>query len=466
MDESWETSGIYMLVCKANGKRYIGQSKNIKRRLNEHKNCKSFAPLICKAIAKYGWDAFDKTVLEFCPVEELDEKEIYYIAELKPEYNLTEGGDSPKGYKHSPETKELLKQLAKKQWEVEDYQKLFKKPIICIDTGEIFDSVKSAAASVGVTHSCISMALTGSIKMAGGYRWAYLNPEDKFSEERRKNLWRANRGKKQSVEDVEKRAAPLRGKTRKNFNTFSKPVFCVETGRIFASVKIAAESVGITPCFLSKVLHGKKKTAGGYHWKFAKEVFYMTENEVYDLLVETGAIMTGHFLLSSSLHSPHYVEKFNVLQHPAYTARLCRAIAQHFKDAQIETVVGPVTGGIILAHETGKALGTRAIFTERVDGVMTFRRGFSLHEGERVLIVEDVVTTGGSVREVIDVVKQFGGVPVAVSMLVDRSGGKVNFDDVPSFALLHMNVETYKPEDCPLCKENIPLTKRGSTGKK
>ena len=192
----------------------------------------------------------------------------------------------------------------------------------------------------------------------------------------------------------------------------------------------------------------------------------MTEQEVYDLLVETGAILTGHYLLTGGDHSAHYVEKFNVLQHPEYTEKLCKAMAEHFKDAQIETVVGPVTGGIILAHETGKALGTRAIFTERVDGVMTFRRGFTLHEGERVLIVEDIVTTGGSVREVIDVVKKFGGVPVAVSMLVDRSGGKVNFGDVPSFALLHMDVETYKPEDCPLCKENVPLTKRGSTGKK
>lgn len=192
----------------------------------------------------------------------------------------------------------------------------------------------------------------------------------------------------------------------------------------------------------------------------------MTEHEVYDLLVETGAIMTGHYVLTSSLHSPHYVEKFNVLQHPAYTARLCRAIAEHFKDAQIETVVGPATGGIILAHETALSLGTRAIFTERVEGKMTFRRGFSLHEGERVLIVEDVVTTGGSVREVIDVVKQFGGTPVAVAMLVDRSGGKATFGDVPAFALLHMDVETYEPDNCPLCKEGVPLTKRGSTGKK
>lgn len=192
----------------------------------------------------------------------------------------------------------------------------------------------------------------------------------------------------------------------------------------------------------------------------------MTEKEVYDLLVETGAIMTGHFCLTSGNHSPHYIEKFNILQHPVYTEKLCRAMAEHFKDAQIETVVGPVTGGIILAHETGKALGTRAIFTERVDGKMTFRRGFSLHEGERVLIVEDIVTTGGSVREVIDVVRQFGGVPVAVSMLVDRSGGTATFDGVPSFALLHMNVETYPPDNCPLCAKGIPLTKRGSTGKK
>lgn len=465
MDESLETSGIYMLTCRVNGKRYIGQSINIKRRLNDHKWNKRCTSIISKAIAKYGWDAFDKTVLEFCLVEELDEKEIQYIAKLKPEYNLTEGGDSLTGYKHSPETKELLKQLAKKQWADEERLKLIKKPIICIDTGEIFDSVKSAAEKSGVTHSCISMVLNGRGKTAGGCRWNYLNQDDKPSEETSERKRRANRGRKQSAEEIEKRVAHLKGKKRENIN-WCKPVFCVETGRIFVSVKIAAESVGITPGLLSNVLHGIRKTAGGYHWKFAKEVFYMTENEVYDLLVETGAIMTGHFALTGGGHSPHYIEKFNVLQHPAYTARLCRAIAQHFKDAQIETVVGPMTGGIILAHETGMSLGTRAIFTERVDGVMTFRRGFTLHEGERVLIVEDIVTTGGSVREVINVVKQFGGIPVAVAMLVDRSGGKVNFGDVPSFALLHMDVETYEPENCPLCKKNIPLTKRGSTGKK
>ena len=191
----------------------------------------------------------------------------------------------------------------------------------------------------------------------------------------------------------------------------------------------------------------------------------MTEKEVEDLLIETSAIMEGHFLLTSGLHSPRYVEKFNVLQKPVYTERLCRAMAEKFKDVNIETVVGPVTGGILLAHETGKALGTRAIFTERENGKMTFRRGFTLHEGERVLIVEDIVTTGGSIREVIDVVKEHGGIPVAVSMLVDRSGGKATFGDVPSTALLHMDVQTYKPEECPLCKAGIPMTKRGRTGK-
>ena len=191
----------------------------------------------------------------------------------------------------------------------------------------------------------------------------------------------------------------------------------------------------------------------------------MTEKEVEDLLIETSAIMEGHFLLTSGLHSPRYVEKFNVLQKPVYTEKLCRAMAEKFKDANIETVVGPVTGGILLAHETGKALGTRAIFTERENGKMTFRRGFTLHEGERVLIVEDIVTTGGSIREVIDVVKEHGGIPVAVSMLVDRSGGKATFGDVPSTALLHMDVQTYKPEECPLYKAGIPMTKRGRTGK-
>ena len=191
----------------------------------------------------------------------------------------------------------------------------------------------------------------------------------------------------------------------------------------------------------------------------------MAGQGIKDLLIKTNVIMEDHFMLTSGMHYPHYVEKFNVLQHPAYTEKLCQAMAEKFKDQNIQTVVGPVTGGILLAHETGKALGTRAIFTERENGKMTFRRGFSLQPGERVLIVEDIVTTGGSIKEVIDVVKAQGGIPVAVSMLVDRSGGKASFGDVPCTALLHLNVETYKPEECPLCKQGIPMTKRGRTGK-
>ena len=191
----------------------------------------------------------------------------------------------------------------------------------------------------------------------------------------------------------------------------------------------------------------------------------MTEGEVREILLKTKAMMEGHFLLTSGLHSPYYVEKFNVLQHPLYTEKLCRAMAEKFRDANIETVVGPVTGGILLAHETAKALGCRGIFTERENGKMTFRRGFSLHEGERVLIVEDIVTTGGSIKEVIDVVKENGGIPVAVSMLVDRSGGKATFGDVPHTALLTLDATVYKPEECPLCQDNVPLTKRGRTGK-
>ena len=191
----------------------------------------------------------------------------------------------------------------------------------------------------------------------------------------------------------------------------------------------------------------------------------MTEQEAKELLTETNAIMEGHFLLTSGLHSPCYVEKFNVLQHPAYTQRLCEALAEFFRDERIETVVGPMTGGILLAHETGKALGTRAIFTERVDGKMAFRRGFSLRKGERVLIVEDIVTTGGSIREVIDAVRAEGAVPVAIGMLVDRSGGRVSFEGVPYRALLHMDIETYEPGEGPLCAKGIPMTQRGRTGK-
>ena len=186
----------------------------------------------------------------------------------------------------------------------------------------------------------------------------------------------------------------------------------------------------------------------------------MNEKEVESLLKETKAILEGHFLLTSGLHSPLYVEKFNVLQHPEYTEKLCQEFANHFKDMGIETVIGPATGGIILSQVTARLLGVRSIFTERENGKMTLRRGFKVAPGEKVLIVEDIVTTGGSIKEVVDVVNEAKGDIVGIGLLVDRSGGKADFG-VPQekvYPLLHLTVPTYKPEECPLCKEGAPIT--------
>lgn len=190
----------------------------------------------------------------------------------------------------------------------------------------------------------------------------------------------------------------------------------------------------------------------------------MNEQDVMKLLEETEAVLHGHFLLTSGLHSPMYVEKFNVLQHPKYTETLCRELAARYINDGVQLVVGPMTGGILLAHEVGKQLGTRAIFTERENGRMTLKRGFHIEPGTRVLVVEDIVTTGGSVAEVLDVVRECGGIPVGIGLLVDRSGGKVDFG-LRTEALLHLEVAAFKPEECPLCKENVPFTKRGRTGK-
>ena len=187
----------------------------------------------------------------------------------------------------------------------------------------------------------------------------------------------------------------------------------------------------------------------------------MTETEVKQLFIDTGAILEGHFLLTSGLHSPLYVEKFQVLQYPEYTAKLCKVLADRFTQDKVELVIGPITGGILLAHEVGKNLGTRAIFTERENGKMALRRGFVIQPGQRVLIVEDIITTGGSVQEVLDVVREHGGIPVGVGILVDRSGGDVDFG-VPYQALLHLTVQTYQPSECPLCAEGKLITKRGS----
>ena len=192
----------------------------------------------------------------------------------------------------------------------------------------------------------------------------------------------------------------------------------------------------------------------------------MNEDQVLSLLMKTGAILKGHFLFTSGLHSPTYVEKFQVLQYPEHTEALAAALAERFVKDDVQVVVGPAMGGILLSHEVAKKLGTRALFTEREKGAMTLRRGFAIEPGERVLVVEDIVTTGGSVKEVLDVVTTAGGVIIGVGLLVDRSGGTVDLG-VRTEALLRLTNEkfptdTYQPENCPLCAAGLPLTKRGS----
>jgi orotate phosphoribosyltransferase len=187
----------------------------------------------------------------------------------------------------------------------------------------------------------------------------------------------------------------------------------------------------------------------------------LTSDEVLQIFRDSGALLDGHFLLTSGRHSAQYVEKFQVLQYPHLTSRLCAEFARRFANDDVQVVVGPATGGIILAHETGRQMGLRALFTEREDGRMTFRRGFVLQPGERVLVVEDIVTTGGSVVEVLQTVREHGGAMVGVGLLADRSGGRVDFG-VRTEALTMLNIPTFAPEACPLCQAGAPLTKRGS----
>lgn len=180
-----------------------------------------------------------------------------------------------------------------------------------------------------------------------------------------------------------------------------------------------------------------------------------------DLFREAGAVLEGHFLLTSGLHSGRYLEKFLVLQWPKYTEQLCAMLAEHYRGSAVEVVAGPTTGGVILAYDVARHLGVRGIFAERAEGGRAFRRGFGIRPGERVLVVDDVLTTGGSVREVVAEVRRLGSDVVGVGVLVDRSGGRVEFG-TPLFSLLQLAIPTYPPAECPLCAQGIPLTKPGS----
>ena len=191
----------------------------------------------------------------------------------------------------------------------------------------------------------------------------------------------------------------------------------------------------------------------------------MTTEDVLNIFEENEALLKGHFLLTSGLHSNRYLQCAQVLQHPAVAEKLCAELAAKVEaDAsigRIDLVIAPALGGVIVAHEVARALGVRALFTERQEKTMTLRRGFQIKPRERCLVVEDVVTTGGSTREVMEVVAQHGGLTAGAGSLIDRSGGAVDLG-VPRHALAVLEVPAYKPEECPMCREGSTAIKPGS----
>jgi orotate phosphoribosyltransferase len=191
----------------------------------------------------------------------------------------------------------------------------------------------------------------------------------------------------------------------------------------------------------------------------------MTSPEVLERFTQLGALLEGHFRLSSGLHSPKYLQCALVLQHPAEAEALGRALGAELAARLGQTtptaVLSPALGGLIIGHEVARALGVRAIFAERAEGVLTLRRGFDLTPSDRVVIVEDVLTTGGSTRETMEVATQKGATVVAAAAVINRSGS-MSPVNVPFVALAALTPPTYKPESCPLCEQGIPVTKPGS----
>ncbi len=187
----------------------------------------------------------------------------------------------------------------------------------------------------------------------------------------------------------------------------------------------------------------------------------MHPDSVLTLFRRCGALLEGHFRLASGLHSRGYLQCALVLQHPDHAAALGVALAERVRDLHVMTVLSPALGGIVIGHEVARALGARAVFAERQDGRLALRRGFTIAAGERVLVVEDVITTGGSTRETIEVGRTAGAQVVGVAAIIDRGGATSRFD-VPFSALTEMALPTYAPKACPLCVEGTPVVKPGS----
>ena len=188
----------------------------------------------------------------------------------------------------------------------------------------------------------------------------------------------------------------------------------------------------------------------------------MTNEELMQILTETGAYQSGHFKLSSGLHSGNYIQCSQLLKFPRIAEKVCAEIGELFKDENIEMVVGPASGGILVAYEVGRALNVPAIFAERENGVMTLRRGFHVEPGTRCLVTEDVLTTGGSAQEVVELLQSKGAEVVAATSIIDRTPGNTIKLKVPFKSLIHLSFPTHNPEECPMCKEGMPIQKPGS----
>ena len=182
----------------------------------------------------------------------------------------------------------------------------------------------------------------------------------------------------------------------------------------------------------------------------------ITQDRVMEILKEAGVLLEGHFKLTSGRHSNKYLQCAKIFRNTKYSEELCAALAEQYKEDGVQVVIGPAMGAVQMAYEVSRPLQCENFFTERdEDGKMALRRGFVVQPGEKVLVVEDVVTTGGSVREVIDLVKAAGGIVVGVGSIVDRTGGKIDFG-VPFRAVISVDVESWEPEDCPLCRAGAP----------
>ena len=187
----------------------------------------------------------------------------------------------------------------------------------------------------------------------------------------------------------------------------------------------------------------------------------LNETEILEIFKKTESLFEGHFLLTSGRHSDKYFQCAKVLQYPEYIEQLCSIIADHFSDYEIDAVISPAIGGLVVGQEVARQLNKRFIFAERENKNLSLRRGFSLNEGEKVLICEDVVTTGGSVFEVVDIVKNNNAKVAGVGFIVDRSNGKVDFG-FPQISTLKMEVVSYLHDECPLCKDGLEISKPGS----